>query len=221
MPGLRVREFDTAGEVKPGQALVVVGPVEQRVAAVCREVAEGTEVSPFIEELVEQFAGCFEDHPAVGMATCFALNSLGWTSSHQDVIQEEEEIQFVAVIRSEVAENNAAQPALNARNFGCDLGCCESNACAGQCAAATCEALRQPLTGSFAVQPAACWGSSSANSALFEHVLVDTPVLLGPVQPAYFTTPQLSTTKPQFDFDFQLPVLLPLDLTLPERSQTR
>ncbi len=86
---------------------------------------------------------------------------------------------------------------------------------AGQCASATCEALRQPLTGSFAVQPAACWGLPSTGKLLFDHVLIDTPLLPGAVQPALFTAPQSLGSKSLFDFDFQLPVLPPLDLALP------
>jgi hypothetical protein len=217
VPGLRVHEFDTAGEVKPGQALVIVGPAESR------SVLEVVHNMPwFLETASEQMEEFFETHPMAALAASWAVENLGELLYSNTVeIVHEEEIQFVAIVRTEVVGDQGMQLAFNAAAFGCDLGCCEPNACAGQCASANCESLRQPLTGSFAVQPVACWGVPSNGKLMFDHVLIDTPLLPGAVQPALFTAPQSLGSKSLFDFDFQTPVLPPLELALPEKVPPR
>ncbi len=72
LPGLRVHEFDTAGEVKPGQAMVIVGPAESH------SVLEVVHNMPwFLETASEQMEEFFETHPMAALAASWAVENLG------------------------------------------------------------------------------------------------------------------------------------------------
>lgn len=206
-----VYEFDTAAELQSGQSMVIVGPVHQQL---CSRFVEETCVPPCLE----QFVDCLENYPWAAAI----VDALGLQYSKTVKVEDIEEVQCIAIVRAEIGNRSESQPVFKAAAFGCDLGRSEPKAYPGQCTSQAIEALVPLQSSSFAVQPAGCW-APSATSALFERVLIDTPLLPGPVQPALFTTPESLNTRPpiNFDFDFQLPMLPPLDLATPANSPLR
>ena len=221
-PGLRVREFDNAMELKPGQAIVVTGPVETRLSAQIEEIAD---VPPAVEQLMEQCAGCFENHPLIATVAGMALENLGISPVCHEVAVEEE-IQFVAVVCPTIGDGHEAQSVFNAAD-GCDCPseCCSPNSwqqagksCGAENAISDC-----PCHSSFAVRPVSCFDLPSVTSSLFERPLFDAPLLPSCVQKAIFTTPELinGQSPASFNFDFQMPVLPDLELAVPERTPMR
>ncbi len=222
-PGLRVREFDNAMELKPGQAMVVTGPVETRLSAQMEEIAD---LPPVVEQLMEQCAGCFENHPLIATVAGMALENLGISPVCHEVT-EEEELQFVAVVCPTIGDGHEAQSVFDTTADGCDCGrgCCLPNSlqqtgksCGAESAISDC-----PCHSSFAVRPVSCFDLPSVTSSLFERPLFDAPLLPSCVQKAIFTTPELinGQSPASFNFDFQMPVLPEFDLAEPVRTPLR
>jgi Flp pilus assembly secretin CpaC len=220
VPCFTAREFDTASELKPGRALVVLGPVENRLVD---EIVQVNCMPDFVESIVDSLGGYFEEHPLVGGAVLGALDQLGCCYAKVEEVHHEEELQFVAIVRPEFGDSNDAQPVFNAAAFGCELGCCEPKACTDKCCSQGREALLPPQASSFAVRPVSCFDLPSVTSSLFERPLFDVPLLPSGVQKAIFSTPELinGQSPASFNFDFQMPVLPEFDLAEPVRTPLR